>query len=155
MTQDINKILNHVSEKISKHGWTSISVGFDKDAPAFTYSVGFTETFSSPEVVFLGIRPETAQSLISSMATQLLNKDIKIPQKDARMPHVIKDFDVKVRHIHQDMAGDIARIAARRSWPKPVSLVQIILPDQGGKFPGEAGCNPSYEKMQNIDLLIE
>lgn len=155
MVQNIDEILNQISDKITEHGWTAVSVGFEKGTPAFTYSVGFSKTFGSPEVVFMGIRPETAQSLISSMAAQLLNKEIQIPQKDALMSQVIMHFDVKVRHIHQDSAGDIARVAAKFAWPDPVKLVQIILPDAAGKFPGEAGCDLSYAQMQNIDLLLE
>jgi len=34
------------------------------------------------------------------------------------------------------------------------SLMQILVPDEQGRFPDQPGCDQRIELMQNIDLLV-
>lgn len=152
-----NSIMDRLASKIDEYGWTVVSVFADPEAghPPFTYSIGFTETFDAPEVVLLGIPPETAQSIIAGMAHGLRNREIRIPDKETRMSHVIRNFDVQIRIIPEDLAGNIARCARARYTPAPVRLRQVVLPDPRGLFPGEEGCDPVYGSMQDIIVFEE
>lgn len=148
-------ILDSLAEKISKHGWTAVSVHGSDTTPPFTYSIGFHDTFNAPEVVILGVSPQMAHSIVSGVAHQLKHRLVSIPGTTSRLGKVIQDFDVEIRPIPEESVSDIARLAVGFAFPRRIQLVQIILPDQNGRLPGEPGCNPDYEHFQDIDLLLD
>ncbi len=144
-----------VIEKVSKHGWTAVSVFHGHNTPAFTYSVGFTETFGGPEIVILGIPVETARSLISGIAQQMKSKELRFPKSDTTMSGVIQDYEVSIRHIPEEQVSEIAKYAHAYAFPDTIQLLQVVLPDPSGKLPGNPACDPAYVTLQDVTSLYQ
>src|SRR5262245_58366688 len=52
---------------IARVGWAVLAITEDDDGPGYAFSVGLFHTLGHPEIVLMGLRPETAQRLINLM----------------------------------------------------------------------------------------
>jgi hypothetical protein len=143
----------HLIEKrdaaIARNGWTVITVNSSKTEMGYTYSIGFEETFKHPEVVFVGIPLDLAQTLIGDIAKGLKDRSIKLPVAGGETAQIIKQFNVLVRPVPEKYARRLARGAFDRRYPKPVRLLQLCIPDTNGVLPDKPWCDPTYIDAQD------
>jgi hypothetical protein len=144
-----DQIRKQVQEKLDRYGWTVIAVGPENKRPPFAYSVGFEKTFGTPEVVMIGFDPNLMQQLIGELASGMKGRGLKMPVEGGRMSKVIQKFDVLLRPVPDDVTYPLSKIAQNFQAPKTARLLQMVLPDPNGLFPGEEGCNPDYADFQN------
>lgn len=151
----IDDIHDDIERRIAQHGWTAIAVHGDpeRNHPSFTYSVAFEETFGTPEVVFIGFEPRLSQSLVAGMAESLKRKSLILPEQGGRSSGIIADFDVLLRPVDPEITREIALVALRRAYPDRIRLLQVCLPDPGGRLPGEPGCDARYARIQDPDVF--
>ena len=152
-----DQLMAQTEARVLAHGWTCIAVFPDpqSDQPAFAYSVGFERTFQCPEVVFVGFDPQLSQSLIAGIAASLRARELRLPPEGGRVSGVIQGFDVMVAPVPEEIARNVARGAISFAFPNRIRLVQIILPDEKGNFPGDPECRPDLATGQDIGVFAD
>lgn len=140
---------------IAENGYAQISVHDqgDTDRPGFAFTVGLETSRAMPELLCLGVAPDVAGQLFS----------LCIAGQEAGT------FDLSDGL--QDVGGLITGHLLRfRPTPAPVlqranairhrrmtdicRMVQILLPDNDGIFPGEPTCDPWIAAAQDTDRLL-
>jgi len=132
-TTPMESFLSRVRNQIRKHGFTSISVFASEDgSPGFTYTVGLCRKNAGFELLVVGINAELAHEILTQLAAWP-----EIPL-DEPVHGVIKDLPVMFKMTRRGMGHHYAR-TAQVVYGNSVNIVQLVLPDKNGAFPGDAG----------------
>lgn len=150
MADILKEMLDEVEAKVDAYGWTPIAVHHDDEGrPPYAYSVGFERTFGVPEIVLIGFEPRMMQGLIAEVADGLKARRLAFPVEGGRMPEVIRDFDVLLRPVPEAARLNLSRFAHAAAMPNTPRLMQLVLPDAEGRFPGEPGCDEELVRFQD------
>jgi len=152
----MSDVMEKVEDDIKKHGWHVLSV-FSKDAPSFSYSIGFTETLDHPEIIMSGLDTSLMHSLINDIGqlikngqrftnNQLSEEVIKgYPVKNGQRftnnqlsEEVIKGYPVKFSKISELNKEEYLRAAVSIYSIEKFDAFQCIWPDKKGKFQEES-----------------
>ncbi|MGP1353712.1 MAG: DUF4262 domain-containing protein [Parasphingopyxis sp.] len=131
---------------IHEHGCHVMHV-FDEHGtyPDFSYSIGFPETVSQPEVIVFGLKPELMHYMINDVHRQCSN-GLEL-QDGIEVGDLVEDHDCKLRFVH-----DKASIREHFSFAiwyhrsqrkeRMTEAYQIVWPGaKQGLFPWEEGCD--------------
>lgn len=129
-------------------------------APAHTYTLGFQELFGCPDILIMGVRVPVATALLHAVFETLRDgKPVSLKEGtvcDLSTGDIGANlWKVKYAKISDADAATIAqngRMATRR---KKMRMVQMLLPDPRGRFPGEKGCDPLLQSSQNARRLAQ
>jgi hypothetical protein len=137
---------------VRRYGWMVQAVLADESQPSYSYSVGLSKTFSHPEIFMVGFDPELRRSLINVAGNHIRNG----MRFDAPMlvNGIIESFPAAFRPLHFGSAYNWSN-AGRAILGRSFEGVQLFLPDAGGRFPWEPGCDPRYAAIQTSLLEPE
>jgi hypothetical protein len=139
---------------VDEHGWTAVYVGDYRSAPTWTYTTGFHETLGQPEVIIVDIPQESANRLLWDVFEQLRDQrlrlqDGKVWPEDSERPGVWRQV-----HRTQLESADgwftfaMVRSLARGGTPFDFDAFQLVLPDNEGRLPWEAGYDETLRPRQ-------
>lgn len=146
---DMEAIQAKIVANIASHGWAVQMVLPGRDTavdPSFAYTIGLTETFRHPELLMIGFEPTMMQSLLNA-AGEAIRQGEHLGDW-SRSERVLKDYPVYCREVPAEHAGRWARGARARYQKSGYRLLQVFLPDPGGRFPWDADCAPQYRRGQ-------
>lgn len=134
---------------VEKLGWAVqlVEEGASDTEPPFAYTVGLTESFDHPELVVVGQRPEMMQFMLNECADRV--KSGTRLQPGAQLDEVIEGFQVEIRAL--DPA--LLRFLGYARWfhgERPFEALQILWPDQEGRFPGDPLADRRAESRQQL-----
>lgn len=141
-----NEFETDMLAKIDEHGWFGMSV-FDPDGELepFTYSIGFTETLNSPEVIVFGL----PRALMHDMIWQIFRKIEagETLEHGKRWFDIIEGYQCVTMEATDPSLFSEYTISAKWFWndcgnngnPK---VFQIVWPGVKERlFPWDAGCS--------------
>jgi len=135
----------HTAQTIRKHGTYIQYVGGDSDhkQTSFAYTVGLFGV-GHPELLVLGVSPQTAAGLLNEVAAQVRGGADLVPGE--MLTFETWQHRVVVEPVPNP--GEIA-FAANRFYERPnefsVQLLQLTYDDRQGRFPWEEGYeNPDW-----------
>lgn len=140
----MDRHMEETARLVAKYGVAMTGV-FDpkEEYPNYTYTVGLTAK-GLPELLFVGALPHQYEArLLNGLAQHLLNGDF-VPTEgaeffDAALTGVPVRFHVVPVQSEQDpYPGD-----AMRLYGEVVQVVQVLLPDKHGRYPGHPKFNLS------------
>jgi hypothetical protein len=146
------QIDNQIRERIAKHGWTHIGVFNTEETPAdefgppFTYSVGLTER-GMPEIVILGLPPKMAMGLINDTVHMWTEEGVSA--FNVPVQGILKGMPVMYLEVEPEKESWYFS-ATRRFYGDRVKPVQMIWPDEDGRFPWQEGFNPKFLPHQPL-----
>lgn len=147
---NMDKIFERIKRDIGRDGWSTIGVFPTVEDPGvtFSYSVGFQE-HGQPEVIVLGLPPDLAHSMIHSIYDHVANGEELYD--GMHLDDVIHDFDVILRALPSDGAP----LNVARSYYKVNELpaLQVLWPDEQGRYPGEEGCDERIVQEQDVEAI--
>lgn len=138
---------------IETNGWAVEPVSPDYEAdpprPAYSYSIGFPQSFDFPEVVIFGLTPVAISGLLNLIVEQLRG-GVVIP---IGTPLVgLLDNDLRCVFAEVDLAehGNLFHTAV--SWHRGTgfAMVQLLWPDRSGWMPYESGFDRGLILAQPI-----
>lgn len=147
-TRDLDK-------RIAKHGWTAIYVGDYASAPTWAYSIGFQQSIGQPEIVIFDLPHDAANGIFWTAHEEL--KAGKLVLEDGQRWHEEDEEKPLVwRKVHptqiESSAGWFTLANARRLAQTGamfgVEAYQLVLSDEAGKLPWEAGYNEGLRPRQ-------
>ena len=134
-------ILAKVLADISTHGHTVIGVADGKHPFAYTIGLFSDEAFGY-ELLMVGLRPDLACMIINDIAQRVrAGEKIEFDTPDARWANLPLQFK------RTDEGGDLRTeyfVQADQYYGTQVPVVQLVMPDRNGKFPGDAEYDSAY-----------
>ena len=130
---------------IDKFGFHALHIFAEGDEPAFTFSIGFTETLNSPEVVIFGLKRELMHDMLWEIFRQI--QAGKALADGERWSGLIEGFDCVSRPVHpswnQEYLGTAIWHRRYRTRRDDVTAFQLFWPGaQQGLFPWEPDRDP-------------
>lgn len=142
LAEAITQLRADVATKVRQHGWTAITI-LDPTAP-YTYSVGFTAK-GLPELVVFGIAPETVREVFGEVHREVLAGR---PYRPGLYQPEGFGFPVWLLPIPEPTADTLIRVAIAEYGA--AEALQLVVPDEKGRFPWEEGCDPDFIRVQPL-----
>ncbi|MEY2627226.1 MAG: hypothetical protein RJB08_985 [Actinomycetota bacterium] len=117
--------------------------------PTYSYTINFSERFSMPEIVIVGLTPVACSGIFDLLA-DICSSGQHI-DVDATVTGLF-DGDQRARFLPIDAASRAEMFATAFAWYKqtPPRIVQLLWPDRNGFLPGEAGFDQRLRFTQPI-----
>ncbi|HUD29493.1 DUF4262 domain-containing protein [Sphingomonas sp. ID1715] len=130
-----------IERNIARSGQHMFLVFADGETPAFAYSIG-NALHGLPELLLVGnFSPRVAGSIINDLGRKM---------REARRPlegdiDVGGQFPVRVRRASAKAHQCFTLQAGRYLRHEEYDVLQVLLCDAAGIYPGEPGCEPAYD----------
>lgn len=128
-----------IATTIAQYGHQLISVFATPDdpGPPFTYTIGLSQKYGT-ELIIFGLRPEFAARALNTIAERLKTETIEAGAQmdiDFTFPLMFKIADERAR-------GYVCQ--ADQYYERDVPVLQVVLPDKNGKYPGDLEYDVEY-----------
>lgn len=130
-----------VQQNIDRHGQHVFAVFPDKNGPGFAYTVG-NANLGLPELLIIGnFVPHTSAGILNQLGQQM--RDAGVPL--AGDISLGGRFPVRIRQTRADVRSRYTIQAGRYLGHERYDVLQLLLCDRDGRYPGEAGCDPDFD----------
>jgi hypothetical protein len=140
------RVRRRLEALVREHGFAVVSVGAARDVPGFTYTVGLADE-RLPELLVIGLPAQVAHPVLNALAARLRHEralPLEQPLRDvfAGMAAVLQEvpFARCAAYVH---------VAAERQHG-PIRVLQLIWPDEAGRFPWETGYDARFLAVQPL-----
>jgi len=153
--QGLRQVMARHVASVAEVGWSVQAVFGDPESgtPALAYTIGLSGK-GLPDVLVLGLPVQHASEILDGVARQLVADASKASH--GTLIHEVANLPLKVVAADQLHAQHFAKISQdfAEAQGGDATLVQILIPDINGIFPGEPGCDPQIEAMQDLRLHL-
>ena len=134
---------------ISDYGWHVVKVNEEDGLPGFAFTVGLYYQYCHPEIMIMGLRHETAHTLLTSIQ-RIVHEGGRIQpwstvEDVASFP--LTAVPIHISHYREHLGYGIWFY---RSLPEPFPALQLVWPDKAGIFPWQDGYDQRYHQLQNV-----
>jgi hypothetical protein len=143
-----------LDQSVEQHGWTAIYVGDYEAAPTWAYTMGFQDTLGQPEVIVFDIPKDSANALLWEVFAQLKDgrlvlEDGKVWSEGEALPCVWRKVDrSQVESEDGWFTFAMVRSLARGGTPFDFEAFQLVLSDNDGRLPWDAGYDEALRPRQ-------
>jgi len=134
-----------IDRSIVKHGWHAI--GVDDHDPPFLYTCGLISQFRHPELVILGLDGKTAHPVVASIV-KVIRNGTRL-EVGARV-ELLGGLVIAIRAFHpsqHELYLGYAMAHARRHH-STLQALQVLWPDNNGRFPFDLTCDSEVRALQ-------
>ena len=147
-----NVIAEHLAQLqnlIDEHGWAVHAIeGAGEGGPPFAHTVGLSQTFDHPEVLVYGLPEQLAGKILNGVGQRINAGDP--PPVGTRVPDVINHYDVVFIPMVDGPGTDDVIILDAMWEGRSERVVQLVWPDQHGRFPWDPECDPDIVRNQPV-----
>ncbi|MFN2556233.1 MAG: DUF4262 domain-containing protein, partial [Nitriliruptorales bacterium] len=153
---DLDELRFWIHGTIERHGWAIVAVGspYDRDAP-WAYTIGLSAGYDHPEFVITGALD--CGAVFNELAAAVTAGKRFLPG----LPDIeVLGIRARIGEVHPDEWSS-GRLAAWVDYygalgpPRPEpAAVQVIWPDEQGRFPGERGFDEGCPRMGECQPLL-
>lgn len=138
-----------IAEHIRRFGWHCLHVHPNRpDQKLFTYSIGFNQTYGSPEILVFGVGTDKAHALLSECASLLASGlTFVLGAEDDRV--LVAPYNVVLKPVRTDALHYYCGTAVRYYGRDDVSAAVMFLPDRENRFP----WNPAYDGADQAEAM--
>lgn len=144
-----------ILDDIKKYGWHVVAVMAGPEGPPFAYTIGLMDSYKHPELILLGLPPETIHEIFKTIVEHV--KRGRSFTEPLRYEDVIVGYACATRPVHPSQLPEYFGYGLwyRHHIGRHGSLqaVQVFWPDRDGVFPWEDGCGDAAVHLQ--PLLFE
>jgi len=146
-----NPILDKVQKHINQQGWSIISVFGDNKGPAFSYTIGLSETFNHPELILFGVNSETAQDLFTIVVEDILKKGENL-KAGTDYNQIADGFAAQFLTIDEDRGKDylFQLYNYYQDTDHTITTMQLVWQDPNHYFPWEPGYDQKFNDAQPV-----
>jgi hypothetical protein len=116
----------------------------DAKTPAYGYTVGLWRGLGHPEVIMVGMAPETSQEILADVAEYAHRAPLRAGD---RYGIFFDAYDVIFREV-SPRNREWLKAANEHNAPDACPALQMVYPDRRGIFPWEPGFDPSVRSSQ-------
>jgi hypothetical protein len=147
-----DKLERQIIHNVNEFGWHAVNVIEDDGHPPWSYIIGFHDTWNHPEIIIIGRSRATAHYILETIAAGLGdNRRLDLTATtDLLLPGAACHFVEVAERYYPDYVG-FARWYYRR---RHFSLVQIVWPNNDGRYPWNADAARSFKEWQPVLGLV-
>jgi hypothetical protein len=140
-----------VRRRIRERGWTIIHLGDGRSGPVWGYSVGLWEAIGAPELIVFGHDEVWTNGLIFQAQKQIQEGSLSLTDL---LPWSLEGFEGVWRRVHPVQIEDAEWFNCARRYKREKMGVeafdafQLFVPDEGGKYPWDAGFDEAWRHYQ-------
>ena len=138
-------------DDVTKIGWHHVHVQAEGSEPAFAFSLGFYANFGHPEIIVIGLPPDTAQQLLNIAEIHIVGAKSKYeprkPYLDIAQGTRVAFIPVEQKYMAEYFGyGRWFYQSKRGEFP----ALQMVWPDKEGRLPWEKGFDSRFNKIQPL-----
>jgi Domain of unknown function (DUF4262) len=141
--------LSWVAATVGEHGWAISGRHGDDAAPAWAYSVGLWLSCQVPELVLCGLPVERAAAIINTIGGRLADGEDLGPDDVlddvCSAPLLLRPVEPSWR-----ATGGLLPISDTFYGMVRPPYLQVLWPDEDGRFPGEPGFADAFDRLQPL-----
>jgi hypothetical protein len=140
-----------IHETVERVGWSVLAIpaGERDDEPAFAYTVGLHKRFGHPEIIVLGLPHELMHELLDVCGERI--KAGETLPVGTPFGEVLDGCSVQLRPVRAvESYREHVGYAMWFNGGPEFGLLQLVWPDDAGRFPGEPGADPDAVKQQPL-----
>ena len=142
---------DRLMENVDEVGWHYVVVSGDDEGPGFVFTIGLFQNREHPELIVVGLPPETANGLLDILMLKIFGENERI-EPFRRYDDVAKGLALVFVPVGVEHYRDYLGYA---NWyygalPKPYPALQLVWPDKGGRFPWEEGYDRAFDALQPV-----
>jgi hypothetical protein len=122
-----------VLSDINQFGWHIVLVQEDEKGPGFAFSIGLYQNYKHPEIIIVGLRPDTMHRMINVVGEEI--KKGRRFENGKDYSDILEGFKCNFRlvlkHNYKDYLGYALWYYKKEDFP----VLQCVWPDKSGKFP--------------------
>lgn len=138
-------------DDVKRVGWHTLHIQAEEGSPPFSFTVGHFYKENHPEIIVIGLKPETAQQLLDIAALKIAGGKARIePHReysDFTESLSLRFIPVSLEH-YREYLGYANWFYG--SLPGPYPALQMVWPDKAGRFPWEPGFDTTFAPLQPI-----
>jgi len=133
---------------ISRHGWAVIKIAAEDHSPPFAYSIGLYRTFHHPEIIVLGLPPDTAHQLVNDVGETVRQGEVvRAGQASAAF---LEGYTCTFRRVPPSQYPAYLGRGLHYYAPEAFPVLQLIYPDRQGRWPWQEGVAPEFRSNQPV-----
>jgi len=145
-----------IAQTIQDEGRSIITVGAEKKALAFAYTIG-NATKGLPELLLIGnCDPKIAQSVLNKLSDQLLKANK--PFVNGERVSIGGKYDLQVWNTTTIAHSQYTIQASEFYQSKEYAVQQVVFPDPKGHYPTDKRCHKRYRVpvlRPTVDLMAD
>lgn len=152
-----------IYREVLSEGCSILSFSSCATAPEFTYSVGLYLNFLHPEILLMGLHPETARGIIAKIRDEA-DRGLMLTAESVRHDLFEDRRPVRFRAVPQERYLDylgrncnLYYTLFLRPDLRPddsdvfgFPVLQAIWPDRAGRFPDDPECDPRFVALHEL-----
>jgi hypothetical protein len=131
---------------VQERGWAVIMIPEDTDGPGWAFTVGLWHTFRSPEVAMFGLRVDVMNNCLKTLANEIAAGRHLVA--DQERDDVIRNYSVAIKKVDTSWYRSLFGMALHFYQRPPLSFMEVVWPDAGGRFPWNEGCALRLRELQ-------
>lgn len=131
---------------LDQHGFVAVPVLGDQNNPSFCYTVGLHANFRHPEIIVFGLPPDTAVGSMNEIADRIKHGEKMTPNQV--YTDIFRNTRAVFHAVQSSRAADHMVIANQLYGRGMYQALQLIWPDQEGRFPWEDGFDERFRRSQ-------
>jgi hypothetical protein len=139
LSEEDERTISHVEE----FGCSVVNVARTSHGLGWSYTVGVFDTTAKPEIITVGLLPETAHSTLNE-AANLLRAGVDLTK--GRHPNLVGQVDCEFRPVDQKWVEHLMGWAVWYYDGDRFPVLQAVYPDLQNRFPGEEGFDTGFEQ---------
>lgn len=147
--QHDKQITSNILKDIEEHRFHIAYVESDGYCPRFGYSIGLYKEFNHPELIVIGLDPDSTGAIIHNAASEIKNGTNFI--EGINYPDFLVDFPIQFIEVLKEHYPDYLGYAG---WYNDNSInfptLQMVWPDNDGCFPWESDFNETFKFKQPL-----
>lgn len=143
-----------IVENVEEYGWSAMSVAPRVDSDDadewFTYTIGLPNSRSWPELVCFGLDGTTAHGILTDAIAECVERKVA-PQAGLLLHKTLGSFDAMLvdgAAIPDPYLGSAIWFARHSGMACPPRKLQLLWPDENGRFPFDPLCDPEVRQLQ-------
>jgi hypothetical protein len=138
---------------IARHGWAVLGItdGDEEEGEGtsgYSFSVGLYHTLGGPELLVMGLRPETAKSLLNAAGDRLRAGERFAPGD--RVADLAAGYPTAVVGVAPRYYPEYVGYARWLYRGSDFPMLQLVWPDKAGLFPWEDGYDADFFALQRV-----
>ena len=139
LSEEDERTISHVEE----YGCSVVSVRRTSHGLGWSYTVGIFDTSGKPEIITVGLLPETSHSALNA-AAKLLRAGVDLTK--GRHRDLIGEVECEFRPVDPKWIVHLMGLALWYYEGDSFPVLQAVYPDLHNRFPEEEGFDKSFEQ---------
>ncbi len=136
---------------IEEHGWFIALVGDESSIVPkhFAYTIGMPTTQNHPELIMLGLSPDAMPTMLNTLGARIAKGQLF----SSVLATPIQGLTCQAKPVHPTWYRDYLGYGLWYHGDENFEVMQVFWPDNEGRYPWNADCDPEVIGMQpNLSL---